>query len=220
MLNTAKIIFIFCTLILSSLAFSSAQYPDHWWQPIDESTAASWEILPQAAGPGEVILSKRNELGILSNFTTTPFTFEGVKYQSMEGFWQMMKYPENSLDLRATSIQTWPVSREELSQMSGFQAKKFGDVGSKNMKKLAINWVTYKGEKLPYKVNSKGRHYEIIRAAMKAKLDQNSNVKKILLATGSLILRPDHHQKGVPPAWRYATIWMDLRREINTSMKQ
>lgn len=59
-----------------------------------EEQKASWEILPQAAGPQEVILSKRNELGILSNFAATPFTFHGKRYAIVEGFWQMMLYPE------------------------------------------------------------------------------------------------------------------------------
>ena len=73
-------------------------YPKHWWTPVEKSQLHSWEIPPQSAKPGEVILSKRNELGILSNFAETPFTLDGVTYQSIEGFWQMMKYPENSKD--------------------------------------------------------------------------------------------------------------------------
>ena len=64
--------------------------------------APSWEILPQEARPGEVILSKRHELGLLSNFAPTPFTFHGKRYASLEGFWQMMLYPEGPGDPRAT----------------------------------------------------------------------------------------------------------------------
>ena len=63
--------------------------------------APEWEILPQEAKPGEVILSKRNELGLLSNFAATPFEFRGKRYASLEGFWQMMKYPEGPDDPRA-----------------------------------------------------------------------------------------------------------------------
>ena len=43
-----------------------AKYPAHWWTPVSKDGAPGWEILPQEAGPGEVILSKRNELGLLS----------------------------------------------------------------------------------------------------------------------------------------------------------
>ena len=78
------------------------RYPAHWWQEVPRQEAAAWEILPQDAGPGEVILSKRNELGLLSNFAATPFTFHGKRYASLEGFWQMMKYPEGDDDPRAS----------------------------------------------------------------------------------------------------------------------
>ncbi len=76
-------------------------YPAHWWTPVPTNGAPAWEILPQAAGPGEVILSKRHELGLLSNFAATPFTFRGQRYASLEGLWQMMKYPEGPDDERA-----------------------------------------------------------------------------------------------------------------------
>lgn len=45
-----------------------ASYPQHWWTPAARDGAPVWEILPQEARPGEVILSKRNELGLLSKF--------------------------------------------------------------------------------------------------------------------------------------------------------
>src|SRR6266436_388819 len=77
------------------------RYPAHWWTPVIDPRKPEWEILPQEAGPGEVILSKRNELGLLSNFAPTPFVFHGLRYASLEGFWQMMKYPEGQDDPRA-----------------------------------------------------------------------------------------------------------------------
>src|SRR5436190_1259098 len=64
------------------------RYPAKWWEPAPNKGAPSWEILPQEAKPGEVILSKRNELGLLSNFAATPFEFHGKRYASLEGFWQ------------------------------------------------------------------------------------------------------------------------------------
>src|SRR4051812_23209177 len=96
----------------------AGNYPEHWWTPVPREGAPAWEVLPQDAGPGEVILSKRNELGILSNFATTPFHFEDVNYASVEGFWQMMKYPENGEDPR--SVLVYPFTREEVSAMSAF----------------------------------------------------------------------------------------------------
>jgi hypothetical protein len=62
------------------------RYPSHWWTPVSEVGKPDWEILPQEAGPGEVILSKRNELGLLSNFAATPFTYRGKRYASLRVF--------------------------------------------------------------------------------------------------------------------------------------
>src|SRR5215831_2287245 len=74
-------------------ASKAPSYPAQWFTSVPKEGAPSWEILPQEAGPGEVILSKRNELGLLSNFAATPFEFHGKRYASLEGFWQMMKFP-------------------------------------------------------------------------------------------------------------------------------
>ncbi len=61
-------------------------YTAVWFAPINDRNKPSWEILPQEAKAGEVILSKRNELGILSNFAATPFELDGKRYASVEGF--------------------------------------------------------------------------------------------------------------------------------------
>src|SRR5665213_4334044 len=195
------------------------QYPAHWWTPVPDANKPGWEILPQAAKPGEVILSKRNELGILSNFAATPFTLYGERYASVEGFWQMMLYPEGRDDPRAIFPGiNWPHTREQVAQMTAFDAKNAGDIGEKNMRKMGIDWVTFDGKRMKYWSMEKGEHYRIIVAAMRAKLEQNSNVKKTLLATGNLVLRPDHYQEQDPPAeWRYFQVWMDLRSELKAA---
>src|SRR5438309_10656167 len=113
---------------------SASNYPAHWWTPAPRDGAPDWEILPQDAGPGEVILSKRNELGLLSNFAATPFTFRGRRYASLEGFWQMMKYPEGNDDPRATAPGVvWQYTREQVGQMTGFEAKRAGTLADNNM---------------------------------------------------------------------------------------
>jgi predicted NAD-dependent protein-ADP-ribosyltransferase YbiA (DUF1768 family) len=204
-------------LALLSAAFASAQqYPAHWWTPVPEDGKPDWETLPQAARPGEVILSKRNELGILSNFAATPFTFRGKRYASVEGFWQMMLYPEGRADPRAkVAGVVWPHTREEVAGMTAFDAKAAGTAAEENMRKLGVDWVTFEGRRMLYRSQSKGEHYRLIVAAMRAKLEQNPKVREILLATGALNLRPDHVQEpDAPPEWRYYEIWMDLRAEL------
>jgi predicted NAD-dependent protein-ADP-ribosyltransferase YbiA (DUF1768 family) len=208
-------------LVLIALAqcLCAQQYPAHWWTPVPEANKPDWEILPQAAKPGEVILSKRNELGILSNFAATPFTLYGKRYASVEGFWQMMLYPEGPDDPRAKfSGIAWPHTREEVAQMTAFDAKNAGDIGEKNMQKMGIDWVTFDGKRMQYWSMEKGEHYRIIVAAMRAKLEQNPKVKQILLSTGNLVLLPDHYQEENPPAeWRYFQIWMELRTELKAA---
>jgi peptidoglycan/xylan/chitin deacetylase (PgdA/CDA1 family) len=192
------------------------RFPPHWWTPAPAEGAPAWEILPQAALAGEVILSKRNELGLLSNFAATPFTFSGERYASVEGFWQMMKYPDNDADPRATFPgNSWKFTRREVAQMTAFDAKAAGDAASKNMSRMGIDWVTFAGERFPYRPAEPGRRHELIVDAMRAKLEQNLEVRRVLLATGDLVLKPDHHQKENPPAaWRYYEIWMQLRSEL------
>jgi predicted NAD-dependent protein-ADP-ribosyltransferase YbiA (DUF1768 family) len=194
----------------------AASYPVHWWAPVPEDQKASWEILPQAANPGEVILSKRNELGILSNFAPTPFTYRGKLYASVEGFWQMMLYPEGPEDLRAKAPGIlWPHTREEVARMTAFEAKDAGTAGEANMQKMGIDWVTFEGKRMKYRSMKKAEHYRLIVRAMRAKLEQNPKVKGTLLRTGDLILRPDHIQEpDAPPEWQYFRIWMKIRSEL------
>ena len=194
-------------------------YPASWWTPIPKEGAPAWEILPQEAGPGEVILSKRNELGLLSNFAATPFTYRGVRYASLEGFWQAMKFPENTNDPRATFPGlTWPYTREQVSQMVAFEAKHAGTVGEQNMKKMGITWVTFEGSQLEYRPKEPGEHYRLIVEATREKVRQNTPVQAVLLQTGTLILKPDHHQEtNAPAAWRYYDILMQIRSELQAA---
>ncbi len=193
-----------------------ANYPTHWWTAVPTNDAPAWEILPQAAAPGEVILSKRHELGLLSNFAPTPFTFHGQRYASLEGFWQMMKYPESADDPRAKFPGlSWASTRGQVAQMTAFEAKRAGDAGEKNMKTMGINWVTFEGRQMEYRAPGQGEFYRLIAAATREKVHQNPDVKKVLLATGDLILKPDHHQEpNAPAAWRYYEILTQIRAEL------
>jgi predicted NAD-dependent protein-ADP-ribosyltransferase YbiA (DUF1768 family) len=200
----------------AELLAARTNYPGHWWTPVPTNGVPSWEILPQAAKPGEVILSKRNELGLLSNFAPTSFTFRGQRYASLEGFWQMMKYPEGAKDPRTNSPGlTWRYTREQVAQMTAFDAKRAGDLAEKNLMQLGITWVSFEGTHVEYRPANPGAHYRLIVATMREKVRQNPEVQKVLLATGDLILRPDHHQEAnAPAAWRYYDIWMQIRSEL------
>lgn len=206
--------FIFSVLACQS--HSLPRYPSEWWKEVPKDQAASWEILPQEALPGEVILSKRTELGIFSNFAATPFVYRGKTYSSVEGFWQMLKYPEGPDDerLKDKSI-LWKHTRDEVGQMTAYQAKAAGNLANKNMKKLDIDWVTFEKQKIQYLENGKGVFYQLIYDVEKAKLEQNPEVEKLLRMTGDLKLRADHKQSASsPPAWKYHEIWMEIRQGL------
>jgi len=200
-----------------------ADYPQTWWTPVAKEEAASWEILPQEAKPGEVILSKRNkDLGLLSNFAATPFKFHGKQYASLEGFWQMMKYPEGPDDSRAKFPGLkWKYTRDQVAQLTAFDAKKAGDLASQNMKTMGIDWVTFEGKQMPYRSAKPGEHYRLIVEATREKVRQNPEVQRVLLATGDLVLKPDHHQEpNAPAAWRYYDILTEIRGELRTKNAQ
>jgi predicted NAD-dependent protein-ADP-ribosyltransferase YbiA (DUF1768 family) len=218
----------FYLLLVSSVLADSPtitrdpKYPAHWWTPVPTNDVPSWEILPQAAGPGEVILSKRNELGLLSNFAPTPFTFHGRYYASLEGFWQMMKYPENTNDARATFPGLeWKLTRDQVSQLTAFDAKHAGSAADANMKKMGITWITFEGRRMEPWSAASTEHYDLIMEATRAKVRQNPDVQKVLLATGDLILKPDHHQEpDAPAAWRYYEILTTIRTELQKKSVQ
>lgn len=194
---------------------SVASYPAHWWAPAPKEGAPAWEILPQEAGPGQVILSKRNELGLLSNFAPTPFTFRGRRYASLEGFWQMMLYPEGPDDPRANAGLEWKHTRDQVAQMVAFEAKSAGTLAEENMRRMGITWVSFEGRRFEYRSATPGEHHRLIEAATREKVRQNPEVKRVLLATGDLVLLPDHHQEpDAPPEWRYFEILTRIRDEL------
>jgi hypothetical protein len=80
---------------------------------------------------------------------------------------------------------------------------------------MGIDWVTFDGKRFEYRSADPGEHYRLIVEATREKVIQNPDVKKVLLSTGDLVLKPDHHQgSNPPPAWRYYDILTDIRREL------
>jgi predicted NAD-dependent protein-ADP-ribosyltransferase YbiA (DUF1768 family) len=192
-------------------------YPAAWFAPLPpEVKPYSWEITPDAAAPGEVILSKRNELGILSNFAPTPFEIDGKRYASLEGFWQAMYYPDGADDPRQEVVPK-RLTREQVEQLASFDAKKAGDEAKKALRQAGIAWISYQGRRFDPHGSEEDQkfHYDLILRATRAKVDQNAEVKRILLATEGLVLKPDHEQvKDATPAWRYFDILTAIRADL------
>ena len=80
---------------------------------------------------------------------------------------------------------------------------------------MGIGWVSFEGKHIEYRPPSPGEHYQLIVAATWEKVRQNPKVQQVLLATGDLILKPDHHQEpDAAAAWRYYEILTDIRSEL------
>jgi predicted NAD-dependent protein-ADP-ribosyltransferase YbiA (DUF1768 family) len=99
---------------------------------------------------------------MLSNLAYSPFVLNGKHYNSVEGLWQGFKFDDEK-------------KREEIAQLWGIEAKKAGRKAPKATE------FEYQGEK--FKVGSE-EHQNLMRQAIKAKLEQNPHVLKLLLATG------------------------------------
>jgi predicted NAD-dependent protein-ADP-ribosyltransferase YbiA (DUF1768 family) len=208
-------LFQFFLLLAVGCAFQT-KYPESWWKPVSREGAPEWEILPQAAKPKEeVILSKRNELGILSNFAATPFFYNQKRYASVEGFWQMMKYPDPELKNDPRNKVTFSFTREQVAAMTAFEAKAAGDEASRIMQSLSIDWVSFEGKKMTYCSEKPGEHFFLIKEAMIKKFRYNPEVRRVLLATGQLKLKPDHTEgECQAPEWKYYELWMIIRKDV------
>jgi hypothetical protein len=99
--------------------------------------------------------------------------------------------------------------------MTAFEAKRAGDLASENMKQLGITWVSFEGKRMEYRPVAPGEHYRLIVAATREKVHQNPEAQRVLLATGDLVLKPDHQQEAnAPAAWRYYEILTQIRNEL------
>ena len=220
----SKLFVALCAFNCSYFAIASdrGNYPAEWFAEVSRDTAASCEVLPQDAAPGEVILSNRTTLGQLSKYAHTPFELDGQRYESLEGFLQMLKYPESDSDQRsAIPGINWPHSRSQVAKMVGFAAKDAGKYASDVMNKMDISWVTYLGRQIEFSTLQKGEAYQLITRAVWAKIEDNPEAKHLLMQTGDLVLRPDHDQGSeISAALKYYEILMDVRKQIKMKMVQ
>ena len=108
-----------------------------------------------------VMYSSENEtIKKISNLGRTPFLMDNIEYESVEGFWQGLKYEENK--------------RIEIQKLFGKEAKK---IGSREKYK---KFVHYKNQKI--RVGSR-EHWDLMHRACENKFNQNEDAQKALLST-------------------------------------
>src|SRR5438093_12301862 len=112
----------------------------------------------------------------------------------------MMRYPEGPDDPRATFRGLeWKFTRAQLAAMTAFEAKDAGVLAEQNMRTMGITWGSFEGRRFEYRSATPGERYRLIVEATREKVRQNPEVRRVLLATGDLVLKPDHHQEPDAP---------------------
>lgn len=107
---------------------------------------------------------------LMSNFASRPFTLDGRRYESVEGFYQGLKWSD-------------PAQRVEIAKLSGAEAKSAGR-GSK------AKSFEYDGTTIEFR---SAEHYALMKRAIKASLEQNPQVMQEFLQTYP---RPIEHKTG------------------------
>lgn len=142
---------------------------------------------------------------LLSTFAHTPFTLRcgqrEIRFESLEGFWQGLKFPEGSPE------------RERLFALWGLEAKRAGASATPD------DTIVFCGER----VRLGGRqHHALAEKAMRAKLEQNAEVRRALVETAGLALTHELvDEEGAPvpdsrtlPAAVFCAIWTKLRDQV------
>jgi hypothetical protein len=129
----------------------------------------------------------------ISNLGHTPFEMDGVRYASVEGFWQGLKFSELE-------------KRTEIASLFGKAAKKAGNRASYQ------EFINYRSQEI--RVGSR-RHWELMKRACERKFEQNEAARMALLSTG---IRPLFHKprkdSEVIPGPIMAGIWMNIRSKL------
>src|SRR5699024_10768184 len=132
----------------------------------------------------------------LSNFSLSPFVFEGVLFASIEGFIHGIKFPES--DPR----------RIQAFQLDGWDAKR---VGAQAQRRGAY----WDGRCLTYGSQS---HQRLIEAAIRARIAQSTGLQAALLATEDAVIihdtgQPESATTSLPGAV-FCRVMTDIREEL------
>lgn len=144
--------------------------------------------------------SSQEEVGqLMSNLAHTPFWFDGWSFASVEAFYICLR----TLD---------EAQRLELTQLHGREAK---NKGTKLKKKLKLTHTSWQGRE--FELGSP-EHHELVKRAIRAKLEQNPVLLTAFLATAP---RPIIHDTGWPeskftqlPGEKFCAILTALRLEL------
>jgi predicted NAD-dependent protein-ADP-ribosyltransferase YbiA (DUF1768 family) len=130
---------------------------------------------------------------MIGNFAAAPFELDGQQYQSVESFWQGLKFADEA-------------DRRRLARLEAPRAHSEGD------RKGYGATVRYGGQDI---VVGTWAHWQLMERACRAKFEQNAQARAALLSTGERplthVLRRD--SRSIPGAIM-ADIWMRIRNDL------
>ena len=113
------------------------------------------------------------ELRLIGNLAHTPFELDGIPYQSVEGFWQGLKFPDHD-------------DRIRIAALHGSEAKRAGEAAP------VQETFEYRGERVRV---GRPDHWRLMRQACHAKFTQCDPAGRALLSTGERPLM--HRMNGI-----------------------
>jgi predicted NAD-dependent protein-ADP-ribosyltransferase YbiA (DUF1768 family) len=147
---------------------------------------------------------------LVSNFADTHFEFQGKQFRSAEAFIHYIKYPEHHPE------------KKKVAKLFGKEAKKavISEIREEIHRKLRIGEtpiVYWNGQEIKWR---SPEHYGLIKEALRAKFEQNSEAYNQLKATGDRKLVHDTGRKESPntslPASEFTRILTELREEFRS----
>lgn len=138
------------------------------------------------------------ELRLIGNLAHTPFELDGKLYQSVEGFWQGLKFGD-------------PEDRMRIAELHGTAAKRAGEAAPVHAT------FEYRGER--FRVG-RPDHWRLMREACQAKFTQCDPARRALLSTGErpLVHRMKRDSETIPGVIM-ADIWMRIRAGLRKLSK-
>jgi predicted NAD-dependent protein-ADP-ribosyltransferase YbiA (DUF1768 family) len=132
-------------------------------------------------------------LRLASNFAHTPFVLDGLRYASIEGFWQGLKFPDKT-DRRRLAALHGSAARD-----AGFHAPPSETLLYNGARTRIGTW----------------EHWQLMERACMAKFSQHAGAREALLATGkqALVHRVKPDSKNIPGVIM-ADIWMRIRERL------
>ena len=134
---------------------------------------------------------------LLSNFAPTPFEFWGIRFASVEGFWQGLKFDEGSPE------------QKRVFGLAAYEAKKAGKRAPRR------DTLTWRGR--TYRIGSP-EHHALLKEALRAKFAQNPEARRALLATRGMELvheLPHGRDSKTIPGRRFCALLADIREELS-----